>query len=181
MTDDGPLTHPSVTPKPEGPDHAILNIARGLRIVAVFEALKGVLVLAAGFGLLSLVHHDLQAMADRLVRHSHLDPARHYPRIFIEAASHTDDSRLRSLAALAFLYAAMRLVEAYGLWHMRVWAEWFAIIAGSVFLPVEIYELFRRATWMRGLVLLTNLFIVAYLVYVRFWSRRELRSPTGSA
>jgi uncharacterized membrane protein (DUF2068 family) len=62
---------------------------------------------------------------------------------------------------------------------MRVWAEWFAIIAGSLFLPVEIYELFRRATWMRGLVLLTNLFIVAYLVYVRLWSRRELRSPNG--
>jgi uncharacterized membrane protein (DUF2068 family) len=117
-------------------------------------------------------------MADRLVRHSHLDPARHYPRIFIEAASHTDDSRLRSLAALAFLYAAVRLIEAYGLWHMRVWAEWFAIIAGSLFLPVEIYELFRRATWMRGAVFLTNLLIVAYLVYVRLWSRRELRSPT---
>ena len=179
MTDDDPGTRPSVTPKPEGPDHAIVNIARGLRVVAMFEALKGALVLAAGFGLLSLVHHDLQAMADRLVRHSHLDPARHYPRIFIEAASHTDDSRLRSLAALAFLYAAVRLIEAYGLWHMRVWAEWFAIIAGALFLPVEVYELLRRATWMRGAVFLTNLLIVAYLVYVRLWSRRELRSPNG--
>lgn len=167
-----------MTATPQHTEDASVNIARGIRVVAVFEALKGALVLAAGFGLLSLVHHDLQALADRLVRHSHLDPARHYPRIFIEAASHTDDSRLRSLAALAFLYAAVRLVEAYGLWHMRVWAEWFAIIAGSLFLPVEIYELFRRATWMRGLVLLTNLFIVAYLVYVRLWSRRELKSPT---
>ena len=173
-----PVTDPeasqSVTPEPQGPDSAIVNIARGIRVVAVFEALKGALVLGAGFGLLSLVHHDLQAIAERLVRHSHLDPARHYPRIFIEAASHTDDSRLRSLAALAFLYAAVRLVEAYGLWHMRVWAEWFAIIAGSLFLPVEVYELLRRATWMRGAVFLTNLLIVVYLVYVRLWSRREL-------
>jgi len=85
-----------------------------------------------------------------------------------------NDSRLRSLAALAFLYAAVRLIEAYGLWHMRVWAEWFAIIAGSLFLPVEVHEMFRRATWMRGLVLLTNLFIVAYLVNVRLRSRRRL-------
>jgi uncharacterized membrane protein (DUF2068 family) len=131
-------------------------MVRGVRIVAVFEALKGALVLSAGLGLLSLLHHDLQAVAERLVRHSHLNPARHYPRIFIEAASHTNDSRLRSLAALAFLYAAVRFVEAYGLWRMRVWAEWFAIIAGSVYLPVEVYEIFRRATWMRGMVLLTN-------------------------
>jgi uncharacterized membrane protein (DUF2068 family) len=160
----------SVTPTPA----AIANIARGVRVVAVFEALKGGLVLAAGFGLLSLLHHDLQATAERLVRHSHLDPARRYPRIFIEAASRTNDTHLRSLAALAFLYAAVRFVEAYGLWHMRVWAEWFAIIAGSLFLPVEIYELLRRATWMRGAVFLTNLLIVVYLVYVRFWSRREL-------
>ena len=157
------------------------NIARGIRVVAVFEALKGALVLAAGFGLLSLVHHDLQATAERLVRHSHLDPARHYPRIFIEAASRTNDSRLRSLAALAFLYSAVRLVEAYGLWHTRVWAEWFAIIAGSLFLPVEIYELFRRATWMRGMVFLTNLLIVAYLVSVRLWSRHAAKSQSGRA
>jgi uncharacterized membrane protein (DUF2068 family) len=151
----------------------VANLARGIRVIAVFEALKGALVLSAGFGLLALVHHDLQAMAERLVRHSHLDPARHYPRIFIEAASYTNDSRLRSLAALAFLYAAVRLIEAYGLWHMRVWAEWFAIIAGSVFLPVEVYELFLRASGMRLIVFLTNLLIVAYLVYVRLWSRRE--------
>ena len=156
----------------------MVNVSRGIRVIAVFEALKGVLVLSAGFGLLSLVHQDLQAMAERLVRHSHLDPARHYPRIFIEAASHTNDSRLRSLAALAFLYATVRLVEAYGLWHMKVWAEWFAIIAGSLFLPVEAYEILRHATWMRAAVLLTNLLIVAYLVYVRLSSRRR-RGPTA--
>jgi uncharacterized membrane protein (DUF2068 family) len=151
-------------------------MVRGVRIVAVFEALKGGLVLSAGLGLLSLLHHDLQAVAERLVRHSHLNPARHYPRIFIEAAAHMNDSRLRSLAALAFLYAAVRFVEAYGLWRMRVWAEWFAIIAGSVYLPVEVYEIFRRATWMRGMVLMTNLLIVAYLVNVRLLSRSNLSS-----
>jgi len=91
----------------------------------------------------------------------------------MEAASHVGDSRLRSLAALAFLYAVVRLVEAYGLWHMRLWAEWFAIIAGSVYLPVEIYEIFKRVTWMRATVLLINVFIVAYLVRVLLRSRRK--------
>ena len=147
--------------------------ARGVRVVAVFEAAKGALVVAAGFGLLSLVHHDLQGMAERLVRHSHLNPARQYPRIFIEAAAHTNDSRLRSLAVLAFLYAAVRFIQAYGLWRMKVWAEWFTIIAGSLFLPVEVYEMFELVTWTRVIVFLTNLLIVAYLVYVLRSSRRE--------
>ena len=137
-------------------------------------------MVGAGLGLLSLVHHDLQAAAESLVRHSHLNPARHYPRIFIEAAAHMNDSRLRSLAALAFLYAAVRLIEAYGLWRTRVWAEWFAIIAGSVYLPIEVYEMFRRATWTRGAVLLINLSIVAYLVNVRL-SRCGPEEPTASS
>src|ERR1700674_859465 len=149
------------------------HAARGIRLIAVFEASKGALVPSAGLGLLSLLPRGLQATAENLVRHSHLNPAHHYPRIFIQAASHMNDSRLRSLAALAFLYAAVRFIEAYGLWQMRVWAEWFAIIAGSLFLPVEVYELFRRATWMRGMVLSINLFIVAYLVYVLLANRRE--------
>lgn len=162
-----------MTSMPRDPHPSMSAIARGVRVVAVFEALKGVLVLSAGLGLLSLLHHDLQAFAERLVRHSHLNPARHYPRIFIQAASHTNDSRLRSLAGLAFLYAAVRFIEAYGLWRMRVWAEWFAILAGSIYLPIEVYEIFRRATWMRALVLLTNLFIVAYLANVRRLSRHR--------
>ncbi len=155
------------------PPKAMATNARGVRVVAVFEASKGALVVAAGLGLLSLVHHDLQAAAERLVQHSHLNPAHHYPRIFIEAAAHMNDSRLKSLAALAFLYAAVRFVEAYGLWHVRVWAEWFAIISGSVYLPIEAYEMFRRATWTRGAILLINLSIVAYLGNVRFSSRHR--------
>ena len=41
--------------------------------------------------------------------------------------------------------------------------------------------MFRRATWMRGIVFLTNLFIVAYLVYVLLSNRRDraLRASGG--
>ncbi|HWW75891.1 MAG TPA: DUF2127 domain-containing protein [Pyrinomonadaceae bacterium] len=145
----------------------VTEIAAGVRAVALFEALKGTLVLLAGFGLLALVHRDLQDLAERLVRHSHLNPASHYPRVFVEAASRMNDTRLRTLAALAFAYSVVRFVEAYGLWHMRAWAEWFAILSGCLYLPVELYELFERPTHLRGLVLFFNAVIVAYLLYVR--------------
>jgi uncharacterized membrane protein (DUF2068 family) len=144
--------------------------AEGIRSIAVFEAFKGLVVLAAGFGLLHFVHRDLQTVAEALVRHSHLNPAHHYPRIFIEAASRTSDSRLRFLAALAFLYASLRFVEAWGLWRLKAWAEWFAIISGSIYVPVELFELIKQATLIRFAVLMVNLFIVVYLVYVRYSS-----------
>jgi len=122
-------------------------------------------------GLLSLLHRDIQAVAERLVQHSHLNPAHHYPQIFIEAAGRMNDSRLVGLALLAFLYSAVRFAEAYGLWHMRTWAEWLAIVTGSAYVPIEVYEMGRRPSWMRGFVLLTNVLIVVYLVRVRVASR----------
>ncbi|HEX3558306.1 MAG TPA: DUF2127 domain-containing protein [Pyrinomonadaceae bacterium] len=152
----------------ELPPLVVKEIAAGVRAVAFFEALKGTLVLVAGFGLLSLVHRDLQDLAERLVSHSHLNPASHYPRVFVEAAARTSDARLRMLAALAFAYSSVRFVEAYGLWRMRAWAEWFAIISGCIYLPLEAYELFERATFIRAGILAVNAFIVAYLLYVRF-------------
>jgi uncharacterized membrane protein (DUF2068 family) len=146
----------------------VTEIAAGVRAIAFFEALKGTLVVVAGFGLLALVHRDLEDLAERLVRHSHLNPASHYPRVFIEAAARTSDSRLRTLAALAFAYSTVRFVEAYGLWKMRAWAEWFAIVSGCIYLPVEAYELIEKPTLVRAGVLIMNALIVAYLLYVRF-------------
>jgi uncharacterized membrane protein (DUF2068 family) len=140
------------THMPEPPPLVVKEIEAGVRAVAFFEALKGTLVLVAGFGLLSLVHRDLEDLAERLVQHSHLNPASHYPRVFIEAAARTSDARLRTLAAMAFAYSTVRFVEAYGLWKMRAWAEWFAIISGCV---------------IRAVVLVVNAAIVAYLLYVR--------------
>jgi uncharacterized membrane protein (DUF2068 family) len=149
-------------------ERTVKEIAAGVRVIAFFEAVKGALVLAAGFGLLALVHRDLEDLAERLVRHSHLNPASHYPRVFIEAAAGTSDSRLRTLAALAFVYSTVRFVEAYGLWKMRAWAEWFAIISGCVYLPVEVYELAEKPTLIRAGILVLNALVVAYLLYVRF-------------
>jgi uncharacterized membrane protein (DUF2068 family) len=148
------------------------HVSGGVRIIAFFEALKGVLVLVVGFGLLSFVHQDLQAAAERLVRLSHLNPAQHYPRVFIEASANLTDARLRLLAALALLYAGGRLIEAYGLWRMKAWAAWLALVSGAMYLPVEVFGFIKHATFLRGGILLINAGIVSYLVYVRWLSRK---------
>ena len=149
--------------------------AQGVHLIAIFEALKGLIVLVAGYGLLHFVHRDLQSAAEELVRHSHLNPARHYPRIFIEAASRASPGRIRFLALLAFLYASVRFIEAYGLWYLKAWAEWFAIVSGSIYVPVEIFELIKKPTVTRAAVLLINIAIVVYLIYVRWQNRKERR------
>jgi uncharacterized membrane protein (DUF2068 family) len=149
----------------------------GVRAAAVFEAAKGVLVLVAGFGLLSLAHHGAQDLADEIVRRFHLNVAREHPRILIDAAMHLSNERLRLLAGGALLYSSIRFVEAYGLWHMRRWAEWFAILSGAVYLPVEIYELARRPAVVTAAVFAINALLVGYLLSVR-WRSRRTAEPT---
>jgi len=144
--------------------------ATGLRTVALFEATKGVLVLVAGFGLLSLVHHGAQSVVEEIVQRFHLNLAHHHPRILIDAATHLDDARLRLLALAALLYSTVRFVEAYGLWQLRAWGQWFGIVSGGVYLPVEIYELIDRPTVVKAVVFIFNTGMVAYLLYVR-WHR----------
>ena len=152
-------------------------IARGMHTVSLFEAVKGALVLAAGFGILSLIHGDVQAAAENIVRLLHLNPGRQYPRIFIDAAAHVDDSGLRTIAILAFAYATIRFVEAYGLWQRKVWAEWFAIISGGLYLPFEAYEIWAHVTWLRLGVFLVNAAIVSYVAYAWAVSRAGHTPP----
>ena len=136
----------------------------GLRTVAVIEGAKGLLVLAVGLGLLSLIHRDAQRLAEEVVRLFRLNPASHYPQIFIQAAAALTEHRLWLLAAGAMSYAVLRLIEAYGLWRARRWAEWFGIVSGGIYVPIELYQLFRGVTWAKVLLLAINTVVVAYLI-----------------
>jgi len=145
----------------------------GLHIVALFEAAKGAVVILAGLGLLALIHRDVQAVAESIVRHLHLNAARHFPHIFLDAAARATDAHLWAMAATAMLYAAIRFAEAYGLWRKQVWAEWFGILSGSLYLPVEIYELTLSVSVVKICILLVNLIVVGWLSWVRWQAKYD--------
>jgi len=148
----------------------------GERVVAAFEAAKGLLVLLVGFGLLRVVDEDVQWLAEELVRTLHLNPAKRLPRIFLDAAERHADVHLWMLAAFAFGYAVLRLAEAFGLWFGKRWAEWFAVASGAFYIPFEVYALWERATWLRATTLTANVAIVAY-VGLTLWRRMHALGP----
>jgi uncharacterized membrane protein (DUF2068 family) len=156
----------------------VLNdkMARALKVVAVFEACKGLLVLFAGVALFSLIHQNIQSVAEQLVGHMHLNPAKHIPRIFIEAAGSLTDGRMLLFALLALLYSSMRFIEAYGLWFAKRWAEWFALVSGSIYLPIELYELTKGVSWLKIILVLINLLIVLYMAMMLKRNGNEYRS-----
>ena len=104
----------------------------GLRTIALFEAAKGFLALAAAGGLLSLRHTDLHAVTDAFLLRHGIDPERHYMRLFIESVAQATHHHEGQLAVLSLAYALIRLAEGYGLWQGKHWAEWFAVISAGL-------------------------------------------------
>lgn len=147
--------------------------ARGLHVVALFEGAKGLLVLLVGFELLTYIHKDINEAAMHLLKHLHLNPASHYPRIFLDLMEHIDDSKLWSMALAAAMYFVVRMIEAFGLWLRKTWAEWFAVLTGSMYIPVEIYEVAIKVTWPRITVLVVNIGVVSYLLFVLIKDRER--------
>jgi uncharacterized membrane protein (DUF2068 family) len=133
---------------------------------AFFEASKGLLVLVVGLGLLSLINRDIQTDAEDIVRFLRLNPAHRFPQIFVNTLSHLENPQLILLSISALFYSALRFVEAGGLWLELAWAEWLAIIADSLFIPMEIYEILVRVTVFRVTILLLNVTIVTFLLFV---------------
>lgn len=58
----------------------------------------------------------------------------------------------------------MRLVEAYGLWHSKVWAEWLAALSGEVFAPIESFELSVSPRWLGMTVMVVDLLALAFMI-----------------
>jgi uncharacterized membrane protein (DUF2068 family) len=152
-----------------------------LRSIALFEAAKGLLALAAACGIISLRHTDLHAAADAFLLRHGINPERHYPRLFIESVAKATNHHVGEIAAVAFVYALMRLVEGYGLWRGKHWAEWFAVISAGLYLPLEFQHLAHHSTLLNASVIFFNLVIVLYLVrlLIRQQAERHARLPHG--
>jgi len=86
----------------------------------------------------------------------------------------------RTLTYLAIglaAYALIELVESVGLWLGQRWGEYFAMVATSIFLPYEVYDLTVKVTWLRVAAFVINLLLVIYLV----WTRRLFGVRGGKA
>lgn len=148
--------------------------------MATVEFVKGLTVLLAGFGVLSLVHRDAWDVAESFLEWLRVSPDAHYAQVFLNLADQVTDSKLWFVAAGAIAYSSLRFAEAYGLWFERIWAEWLALVSGAIYLPFEIYEIIRRPDAIRIAIFLINLAVVLYMIYLRWDGRTRLqRQPNA--
>lgn len=89
------------------------------------------------------------------------------PVRLIEKALTAQHSTLVLVAGGVLAYGVLQLVEGIGLWLIRRWGEYVAVVGTSLFIPVEVYELVDRVTWVRVAALVVNVLAVAYLVWTK--------------
>lgn len=85
----------------------------------------------------------------------------------INRALTLSSSSIRLLAIGLAVYAAVELVEGTGLWLVKRWGEYFAMVATSLGLPYEIYDLTSKITATRAIFFVINLALVLYLVVAK--------------
>ena len=151
-----------------------------LKLIALFRWSKAIVLIGAALGAMRLLR---PGAAQQLAHWAMQLPFAEQHRFVSEAVAkftQLDTSRFEWIVAGLFAYAALFTVEGFGLWFEKRWGEWLTIVATTSFIPFEVYELWRRATVVRGGMLIANVAIVIYLMW-RIGRRRGYSSSSSSA
>jgi len=139
---------------------------RGLLAIGLFKLGKAILFFALGVGAIHLLHKDLGDEIVRLAKELKFDPESKIVALVLDKVDLIDDHRLKLISFGTFAYSALALTEGIGLMLEKVWAEYLTLILTMSFLPWELYELARHPNWYRLSLLLINLAVLWYLVWL---------------
>jgi uncharacterized membrane protein (DUF2068 family) len=147
-----------------------------LRLLAVERFVRALLVLLAAYGIFRFRSHKdavqrafsedlplLRPLANKLGWNLDDSSIVHTLRTVIEAQSKT----LLWVGVGLAVYGGLQIIEAVGLWLLKRWGEYFAVVATSLGIPIEIYELTERITWLRVGALIINVAAVLYILLTK--------------
>ena len=137
-----------------------------LIVIGALKLLKGIFFILIGIGALKLLHKDLVYMLSRWAIDLRFDPENRFVNLVLDKVALIDAHRLKEISAAIFCYAALDWIEGLGLVFEKVWAEYLTLILTASFLPWELFEMMRHATWAKFVLMLINVLVLIYLVFV---------------
>lgn len=128
--------------------------------------MRGLLLVGAGVYLIGHAGANFGSIANHVARSVELDPRRPFVRHLIARLGALRRHEVRVFGVGALGYGVLELVEGVGLWLEQRWAEWLTVVATSLLIPLEVYELVRRPTILKAVGIAVNVLIVIYLIRV---------------
>jgi uncharacterized membrane protein (DUF2068 family) len=153
---------------------------RGLLLIGLFKLAKAIFFFCLGIGAFRLLHRNLTDEVMKLASALRFDPEGRLVGLLLEQVDLIDAHRLREIGFATFAYSGLALTEGLGLLLEKPWAEYLTLILTISFLPWELYELARHPNWMRLGLLLINLAVLAYLVWL-LQRKKESGKTAGQA
>jgi uncharacterized membrane protein (DUF2068 family) len=147
----------------------------GLFLIALFKLAKAFFFFCLGAGAVHLLHKDLGDEVMWLAGKLRFDTDSRFVTLLMGKVGLIDPHRLKQISFATFGYSVVALTEGCGLLMEKVWAEYLTLILTVSFLPWELYELARRPDWFRLGLLIINLAVLAYLV----WLLRRVRQKVA--
>jgi uncharacterized membrane protein (DUF2068 family) len=145
-----------------------------LRAIGVYKLLKGMALIAAAVSVFHLVHKDLAEEIIRWAARLRIAPGNIYVERLVERVLRVTKRQLIVLGIILLVYSAMFIIEGIGLLLLKRWAEWMTVITTSGLIPIEIFEMIRRPSWLKAVAMLVNIVIAVYLaIHVRNEARDE--------
>lgn len=137
---------------------------RVLQMIALFKLGKAATLFLVCATAWRVIQHDPTQMVIHWALRFHVDPENAYLQALLARLLHVSEHQLAVFAVGAFVYAVIFAVEGMGLWFARVWAEYLTSITTASLLPIEFYELVKKTSLTKWVLLFLNIVIVIYLV-----------------
>jgi len=134
-----------------------------LYLIIAIKLLKGASFVALAILAYTLSDHDLPAEYRQWLHYLHLNPERRFWADLAMQVGSLTEVRVLWVAVGTLMYSLFSLVEGVGLMFRVGWAGWLSIGESAFFIPIEIFELVHRPSWVVLVVLALNIFIVWYL------------------
>ena len=134
-----------------------------IHLISIEKTVKAVILIIVGMKLLTLVGQDVHAWASDFVTRHGIDVGNRFVHAALQRLVGVTSGQTITFGVVALLYSAVLLVEATGLWLQKRWAEYLTFISTALLLPLELYEMYERFTWVRVAIFVINIFVVWYL------------------
>lgn len=133
--------------------------------IAAERAFRTVVLAIVGIVLLTHPHTNWSAEITTAAEKLGLDPKQNWIQRILKDAARIDARRSVVFGTIALGYAVLEGAEAYGLWRRRLWGEWLTLLATSLLLIPEVWELMKSTTLLKVGALLVNIAVVLYLLW----------------
>ena len=135
-------------------------------LIGGFKLVEAVFFLLVGVGAIHFLHRDLRDAVLRLATKLRRDPEGRLVGFVLDHIDVITAHRLRQIGVATFLLCGAAGGRGMGLVLEKVWAEYLTVGVTMSFLPWEMYEIVRRPDWFRVGIMVINLLVLAYLIWL---------------